>query len=417
MRDQLAVSDWELVKALLPADWQAAARHCGALRRCRQVDSAETLLRLIFLHVAGGLSLRQTVVRAKVLGWATLSDVALLKRLRASGNWLESLCWGLWREPVWPEGLAGSGRRWRIVDASTVQEPGAVGIDWRVHYVVQLPSLACDFVSVTGVRGGETLCRIPVRAGDVLLADRGYSHRAGVAWVLAQGGEVIVRHQGANFPLLDRHGQALDLLAALRGLRHHQPGTWPVRFEAESRARPVWLHAVRKSAVAAQQTREELRRERGQGLQAATLELAEYVMVLTSLHPQAATALQVLALYRGRWQIELVFKRLKSLLGVGELAKDDADSARAWLQAKLLTALLLERLEREAGFFSPWGYPLLGTVALAGVSRGAGQLPAGGGSGAAAPTTRASRPGNRTKLARTAQEPPEPDATISYTHK
>ena len=50
---------------------------------------------------------------------------------------------------------------------------------------------------------------------------------------------------------------------------------------------------------------------------------------------------------------------------VAELAKYDQDSARAWLQAKLLTALLLERLEREAFFFSPWGYPLLGPLPLA----------------------------------------------------
>lgn len=365
MNDQLFSADWDIVKGLLPGDWEAGARQCGALRRCRNVKSAETLLRLIFLHVAGGLSLRQTVVRAKALGWATLSDVALLKRLRASANWLESLCLGLGRPWDWPAGLAPGGRRWRIVDATTAQEPGATGIGWRVHYVVQLPALTCDFVAVTGVRGGETLCRIPVQAGDVLLGDRGYSHRAGVAWVLAQGGDVIVRHQGANFPLLDRQGKAFDLLAALRGLHAHQPGTWAVRFEWAGRAWEVWLQAVRKSAAAARRAKEELRRERGAGIQPQTLELAEYVAVLTSLNPQVVTAHQVLALYRGRWQIELVFKRLKSLLGVGELAKYDPDSARAWLQAKLLTALLLERLEREAFLFSPWGYPLLGTVPLA----------------------------------------------------
>jgi len=260
MHEELTASDWDIVKRLLPTDWETSARQCGALRRTRNVDSAETLLRLILLHVAGGLSLRQTVVRAEAFGWATLSDVALLKRLRASANWLESLCWGLWSTWDWPEGMAAQGRRWRIVDATTAQEPGATGIDWRVHYVVSLPSLACDFVSVTGVRGGETLCRIPVRPGDVLLADRGYSHRAGVAWVLSQKGDAIVRHQGANFPLLDRQGKDFDLLSALRGLHKHQPGTWKVQFESDGQTWAVWLHAVRKSAAAAKQAKEELRK-------------------------------------------------------------------------------------------------------------------------------------------------------------
>ena len=414
MRDQLASTDWDIVKSLLPPDWETSARQCGALRRTRNVDSAETLLRLILLHVAGGLSLRQTVVRAETLGWAKLSDVALLKRLRASANWLETLCWDLWGVWNWPADTATQGRRWRIVDATTVQEPGSTGIDWRVHYTVQLPSLACDFVSVTGVRGGETLCRIPVRPHEVLLADRGYSHRAGVAWVLAHGADVIVRHQGANFPLLTPHGKDFDLLAAVRQLQEHQPGTWPVQFEHEDRRWAVWLHAVRKSATAAEKAKAELRQERGAGLQPQTLELAEYVTVLTSLDPQEVPAPRVLALYRGRWQIELVFKRLKSLLGVGELAKYDADSARAWLQAKLLTALLLERLEREAFFFSPWGYPLVGTVPLERVSGSAGQLCASGGAGLALGTIVAGRQGAGAEAAGTPPPPAtKPDEAIS----
>lgn len=366
MRDELMAQDWDIVKRMLPQDWEQSARQCGALRRGRKVTTAEMLLRLILLHVAGGLSLRQTVARAEALGWASLSDVALLKRLRGAANWLEYLCSAMWSGLEWPEGVPAGRFRWRVVDATTIQEPGAVGISWRIHYSVVLPHLACDYVNVTSVRGGESLCRIPVRAGDVILADRGYSHRAGVAWVLSQGGQVIVRHQGANFPLNEREGgQPFDLLPALRKLVEHQPGTWMVSFAFEGRVWPVWLHAVRKSAAAAERAKQELKRERGQTLQPETLELAEYVVVLTSLSPRELSAKQALGLYRGRWQIELIFKVLKSLLGIGELAKYDPDSGRAWMQAKLMTALLIERLEREARFLSPWGFPLLGPMPLA----------------------------------------------------
>jgi len=370
MREELIAQDWDIVKGLLPEDWQASARQCGALRRTRNVDSAETLLRLILLHTAGGLSLRQTVARAAAFGWAELSDVALLKRLRASANWLEYLCSVLWGRAEWASGAGVCAGRWRIVDATTIQEPGSVGTNWRVHYSIGLPTLACDFVAVTGARGGETLCRMPVRQNDVILADRGYSHRAGADWVLSQGGQIILRHQGANFPLVSPQGQAFEWLPTLRTLNAHQPGSWAVLFEEQGRPWPVWLHAVRKSQAAAQRAKEDLRRDRGEGLQPDTLELAEYVMVLTSFNPKALSAQQTLSLYRGRWQIELVFKTLKQLLGIGDLAKYDPDSARAWMQAKLLTALLIDRLEKEARFFSPWGFPLLDTLGLARISGG-----------------------------------------------
>jgi hypothetical protein len=392
MRDELIEQDWDLVKQLLPADWAESARQCGALRRRRNVDNAEALLRLILLHVAGGLSLHQTAVRAQSFGWAKISAVALFKRLRTSANWLEYLCSSLWRGIHWPEGLDARRWGWRIVDATTIQEPGATEINWRVHYTVRLPTLACDFVSVTSVRGGETLCRIPVRAGEVILGDRGYSHRAGVAWVLSQAAHVIVRHQGANFPLLRRRGGDFALLPALRTLRGHQAGSWAVAFEEQGQRWELWLHAVRKSTEAAQRAKQELRRERGDGLQPDTLELAEYVVVLCSLSPEVLLPLQALSLYRGRWQIELVFKVLKGLLGIGELVKYDPNSARAWMQAKLLTALLIERLEREAGFFSPWGFPSLGTFGVAGVSGDEGQPSAGDRAGAAIAPTGATGP-------------------------
>jgi hypothetical protein len=377
--ESFAETDWDIVQGLLPADWQESARQCGALRRGRKVADAQTLLRLILLHVAGGLSLRQTAARAALLGWAEVSDVALLKRLRASANWLEYLCSALWQKPSlpWPaEGWVAE-RTWRVIDASGVQRPGSVGTDWRVHYSIRLPSLACDFVAVTDQRGGERLQRLPVRPSDVVLADRGYSHRAGVAWVLDHQADLIVRHQPSNFPLLDEQGNPWEVLPAVRQLAGHQPGRWAVQFEFQGRRWPLWLCAVRKSRTAIEQAHTRLRQERGAKVGAQTLEWAEYVLVLTSLAPQRLSTARVLECYRGRWQIELVFKRLKSLLSLGDLAKYDPASAQAWLQAKLLTALLLARLEQLAGFFSPWGFVLDAAVSVAGVSGSAGQPAAG----------------------------------------
>ena len=73
--------------------------------------------------------------------------------------------------------------------------------------------------------------------------------------------------------------------------------------------------------------------------------------------PEAAfDAAAVLRWYRLRWQLELVFKRFKSLAGLGHLPKRDPTSARAWLYGKLLVALLAEKTLRHASAISPWGF-------------------------------------------------------------
>jgi hypothetical protein len=71
---------------------------------------------------------------------------------------------------------------------------------------------------------------------------------------------------------------------------------------------------------------------------------------------------QVLELYRLRWQIELVFKRMKTIVQLGHLPKHDQRSARAWLYGKLLVALLTEKLIRCGRDISPWGYMLPGSA-------------------------------------------------------
>ena len=70
-------------------------------------------------------------------------------------------------------------------------------------------------------------------------------------------------------------------------------------------------------------------------------------MLVTSLDPQEYPADRIAALYRLRWQVEIAFKRLKSLLDFSRLPARDPSLARTWLLAKLLMALLLENLDQD----------------------------------------------------------------------
>lgn len=354
------------MRAFLPADLPASAREHGAVRRRRgALQDAETLLRVLLLHVGGGVSLQGTAVRASEQGLVEkFSAVALFKRLRTSGPWLEALCAGLAAALPAPAGAAlPAGWRLRALDGTCVSRPGSTGTDWRLHYSLRLPEMVCDFVAVSDAHTAEGLRLLPVEAGDIVLVDRAYSRHAGVAAVLAAGAAVVVRLLPASFPLRLAGGAPFDLVATLqKGLaRAGAVLEVPVEFTHAGRTYALRLCAVRKSRAATEKARRHARRERekkGGTVRAATLVLAGFVCVLTSLPAQGFSGAQVLELYRCRWQVELAFKRLKSLLGLGQLPKESPQSARAWLQAKVLVALLTDRLILAGGLFSPWGYPL-----------------------------------------------------------
>ena len=373
--------DWRIVESLLPPRWMEMARQTGAFQRARGIPDARALLQVMLIHLAEGCGLRETAARAALAGIAQVSDVALLKRLRACGPWFESMAQGLRDMSATsdmsrlpkpqpadePQRLLGQ-RRLRVVDGSIVREPGPTGSQWRLHYAIGLPDLQCQEVHLGASDEGETLKRFEVRAGDIFMADRGYAHPGGIAHVRRHGGDVIVRMNLVTLPLMHPDtGQLLDVLQQVRTLQVGQTGSWPALLKVKAerggqRAQEIAgrLCAVRKSAEAAAQGRERVRRESMRGgsqVQPQTLEAAQYVLVFTTLEASVQAA-QVMALYRLRWQIELEFKRLKSLIELGHLKKRDPRAARSWLQGKLLVALLIARLIAHAERVSPWGYDI-----------------------------------------------------------
>jgi hypothetical protein len=365
----LLEEEWEYLTELLPEDWREQARKTGALRRARQIGSADCLLRLILMHTATGLSLRQTVTRAREQAIANISDVALLKRLRSTEAWLRTLTSrmsGVGQEQIVQQ--VCSKRRVRAVDATTIQEHGGAGTKWRVHYTLCLPDLNCDFFELTDEGGGETYRRIPVKPNDLILGDGGYSNAPGVAAVRNAGGDVLVRWNSFSFPLETLDGERFEALKELDKLPKRGAREWAVCFKYAGNTYTGRLCAIRKSAIAAARAQQKLRRKaskRQKKVNQDALKFAAFVVVFTTVSQKVLNTREVLELYRVRWQIELRFKHLKSLLGLGCLPKYDQQSCRAWIQAKLLCALLIERLMREAEFFFPWGYGLPSTEPLA----------------------------------------------------
>lgn len=344
-------TDWDAIMAYLPSDWEDAAKRLGAFTRSRSFSSPATLLRTLFLHLAEGCSLRETSIRAKRSGLADVSDVAILKRLRASEAWLHYLAASLTTIP------SGFSHRFHLcmVDATVISEPGSTGTDWRLHYMLDASSLNCLHFELTDVHTGESFRRFPVQPNDLLVGDRGYESIAAIQYVRDRGGEVVVRIRPQGRMLNTPEGQPFDCMREFARIAIGCESSWPVLLKNRTGGEiPGRICVYRLEPAKAEVARKKARREsirKSHIVRESTLEAANYVALFTTVEQKHLSLHEVFEVYRLRWQIELAFKRLKSLTGFGYLPKHDPVSCRAWLYGKLLVGLLIESMMRIP--FSP----------------------------------------------------------------
>jgi hypothetical protein len=360
--------DWLQILSLMPTDWKESARSCKAVSKRLFNFTEESMLRTILLHTGAGHSLRETSVRVKAARIADVSDVSIFKALKRSEKWLHKLCKDLYQESEisLPSSLP-NGKNMRLVDGTIVKEPGKTGSLWRINYSFNLPALECDHFNISPVSGkgnGETLQKTPIKEGDCIIADRGYSRVNEIKYVSDSKGDIIVRVNQQSLLFYNELNESIKLLDLLSEIKTiGKSGSWNIVIK-DTKGNKVKgrICAIRKNEESAKKSQLIIRnksRKQNTQLQSHTLEYAKYLVVFTTLTNEECSTQEVLNWYRVRWQIELAFKRLKSLAELGHLPKYDECSSRAWLYGKLLMGLLTEKLIRYSKTISPWGYGFL----------------------------------------------------------
>lgn len=356
---------WRLLLKRLPGAkaLMASAQASGALVRRRAVQTPMTLLRLALAYGPGGLSLRETSAWAEGVGVARLSDVALLKRLQRAAGWLGGLVGDLLAERAHlARGEQAPGRWLRLIDGTVVGGPGGRS-QWRLHLTFDLSRHCLAHVELTDRRGAEKLERAPVERGEIRVGDRCYARPEGLLYMIRGGGDFVLRLGVRSLKLLQASGRPFGLPTFLRRaakdgiaettvlVGHGRRGTSWQPF-------PVRLIAVRKPPGAAASSRRAARRasqRQGNRISRQTLNAANYLLLVTSLDGATYPAALVIAIYRMRWQVELLAKRLKSLLHIDRLPAKQTQLARCWLYSHLLLALLVEDMTQEFLDSSPSG--------------------------------------------------------------
>ena len=342
---------WRQVLSLLgltDADLDRTARDEKALVRRRGVRCGSELLRIVFAYALLHANLQLVGRWAADRGIASISAEALSNRLRGCRSWLGSLLAAclVQRQGV----LCQQQTRLRLIDATTASRPGSTGTDWRVHISLNLGSMCMDEAELTDAHGGETLSRHNSKPGDIIVADAGYAHRTGLAKVFSDGAAAVVRTNWSNLPLCEPTGERLQLFTWLDGLGSTdlaEHAALVVTPQASYEVRLIAGRLSQKGADAARKRSRKQARKKKHRIDERTLKAAAFILLVTSLPADSWSAEQILELYRLRWQVELHFKRLKSILHLDELRAQSADLVQAYLLCKLLAAFIVDELIRR----------------------------------------------------------------------
>lgn len=342
---------WKSLLARLGSieDLEASAKASGALVRRREIKSAGDLLRLALAYGPCGMSLRTAAAWASTMGIGDFSDVAAMKRLQASAAWLEEIVGSLLARRLEDcPAAVSAGRVLRLLDSTTMSQPGSDRADWRLHCSYDPRRGRIAHCELTTARVGEHLRRSKAAQGELWLADRGYAKGEGLYHLVQNGADFVVRVSWNSLSLRTAEGKPFDMAHQLERLGEGCHAQWQVLAVTPSgQTVPLRLLVQRKPPEAIEREIERITQKaarRGRTRRSGkpdprSLVAAQFIVLATTLVEPAD---QVFELYRLRWQIEIAFKRLKSLLHIDQLPAKHPDLARTWLLAHLIAALLIE---------------------------------------------------------------------------
>jgi hypothetical protein len=290
----------------------------------------------------------------RLTGEKRLTKNAVYERIVKSGEWLKWLGQNLCEKSGFmiekPKWLGA--KQVQIVDASDVSLKGSRKSDWRLHHVFDLFGYGSTKCDLTSIKEGEKLTRYDCfTKNDIVMGDRIYCTIQGMEHLRGSESDFILRFKSKAFTLYDENGGQVDLLEKIRHLKELESTSIDCFYKVNGLLRPVRICAMKKEAKAAEQakrkTKEKARRQQKKAATAETLELNEYIVLATSLDYDEA---KIFELYRARWQIELVFRRLKSIFGFAEVPSKNEKSVKAWFYSVLFLAALCEAIQKDSHF-------------------------------------------------------------------
>lgn len=338
---------------MIPEGYEKACWETKAMSRKIGLQNEKYLLTLCLFY-AYDHSLIEVQSYAKVTGIYNISDVGFMKRFSRCGDWFKWIIKNLSPSEIvhYPKPEILEKYRVLAVDASDITTGGKANQKWHLHYAVDLFSLSCAMFKLTPETVGESLKNFEIKPGDLVLGDRAYASLSGIEYCKKHGADFVLRVKNKAFKMYNKNGDIVTFEDILKDVDSICKDTTVYIKMSDKEMVPVRICAIRKDENGLKQTEKKLRRRESKRqfkYSDSTKYVNQFFFVITSLDDKFS-AKQILDLYRLRWQVEMVFKRFKSIVKLGSMPTKTAASSEAWLNCKMLIVLLIEKLLSNSDF-------------------------------------------------------------------
>lgn len=241
------------------------------------------------------------------------------------------------------------------MDATYVKTEGPQGDSYSIHSCFNLGEGQFSDFKIDNTTGKEGFNQFTWAAGTIAVGDRAYAKAKHLSELVKNGVDFIVRVGLRSMNLQHLDGSKFNLIEAVRDVDEGEIASHDIQIAVKKGNKILETVQGRllisKLSEKAQARSQKVAKRAGQKRQTTpapdTLELANYLVLFTSLSEVTMPSSIVFTLYRLRWQIEIAFKRLKSLLKLDELKAQDDQLVQVCLYASLILSLITEQMTEQ----------------------------------------------------------------------
>ena len=328
------------------------------IQRKRVVKEEQYLLTAMIRYIFGKLSFRRLSDFMAQKHGIVMSDTAWKKQFKKCAGWFLKIAKEVFSEEVsqQPNGrtILNYAKVYAI-DATELPQEGKTNTNIRIHTAYSLTRNCVSETVLSDNHTAEKVSHFSIEKGALYVTDRGYGRTTQFAALMDAGADFIIRITPSHVKLYtDETCNVRVDFASL--LKNSSDKCFSRCFWFRTRGKKVYPLRITVSKIPDERIEAAEKRVRSKAVKSQrklsenTILFSHWILLASSL-PTAIKGRDLLHVYQLRWQIELFFKRCKSLLEFHKLRKSSTEYLFAAASDFLAVVYLVSSLAIQISYF------------------------------------------------------------------